>query len=184
MAFAVPFGWILKPEDIEMGLDAAVTKIKRISPNSIDPTIKNYHWLDFVNGMFEAYDRGHQTGILVDEKNNILEGPGFNIFSLNKNILITPKKGVLQGITRGAVIDIAKELHIPVKFGSISKEKLMSSSEFFATSTAGGIMPITKINGQLIGQGKPGEITRKLHKAYWKKHSDPSWSESIEDLLK
>ena len=72
IAFAVPFGWILKPEDIEMGLDAAVTKIKRIPPNSVDPTIKNYHWLDLVSGMFEAYDRGHQTGILVDEKNNII----------------------------------------------------------------------------------------------------------------
>jgi len=184
MAFAVPFGWILKPEDIEMGLDAAVTKIKRISPNSIDPTIKNYHWLDFVNGMFEAYDRGHQTGILVDEKNNILEGPGFNIFSLNKNVLITPKRVFLQGITRGAVIDIAKELHIPVKLESISKEKLMSSSEFFATSTAGGIMPITKIDGKKIGLGNFGETTRKLYKIYWERHFNPDWSLSVDEILK
>ena len=184
MAFAVPFGWILKPEDIEMGLDAAITKIKRISPNSIDPTIKNYHWLDFVSGMFEAYDRGHQTGILLDEKNNILEGPGFNIFSLNKNILITPKKGVLQGITRGAVIDIAKELDIPVKLESISIKKLMSSSEIFATSTAGGIMPITKIDGKKIGLGNFGETTRKLYKIYWEKHFSPDWSLSVDEILK
>ena len=184
IAFAVPFGWILKPEDIEVGLDAAVTKIKRIPPNSVDPTIKNYHWLDLVSGMFEAYDRGHQTGILVDEKNNILEGPGFNIFSLNKNVLMSPKKGVLQGITRGAVIDIAKELHIPVKLESISKEKLMSSSEIFATSTAGGIMPITKIDGKKIGLGNFGETTRKLYKIYWEKHFDLDWSLSVEEILK
>ena len=62
-------------------------------------------------------------------------------------------------------------------------EKLKKSNEVFATSTAGGIMPITKINGQPIVQGEPGEITRKLHKTYWEKHSDSSWSESIEDLL-
>lgn len=86
----MPFGWVLKPEDIEMGLDAAVTKIKRIPPSSVDSTIKNYHWLDLVSGMFEAYDRGDQTGILVDEKNNILEGSGFNIFSLNKNVFTNP----------------------------------------------------------------------------------------------
>ena len=80
--------------------------------------------------MFEVYDQGHQTRILVDEKNNILEGPGFNIFSLNKNVLMTPKKGVLQGITGGVVIDIAKELHIPVKLESVPIEKLVSSSKF------------------------------------------------------
>ena len=171
IAFAVPFGWILRPEDIEIGLDAAVTKIKRIPPSSVDPTIKNYHWLDLVSGMFEAYDRGHQTGILLDEKNNVLEGPGFNIFSLNKNILMTPKKGVLQGITRGAIIDI-------------SKEKLMSSSEIFATSTAGVIMPITKIDGKKIGLGNFGETTRKLYKIYWEKHFDLDWSLSVEEILK
>ena len=73
---------------------------------------------------------------------------------------------------------------MPFQLRPISLETLKSSNEVFATSTAGGIMPITKINGQLIGQGSPGEITRKLHKAYWGKHSDPSWSVSKEDLLK
>ena len=134
--------------------------------------------------MFETYDRRHQTGILVDEKNNILEGPGFNVFSLNKNVLITPKKGVLQGITRGAVIDIAKELHIPVKLESISIEKLMSSSEIFATSTASEIMPITKIDGKKIGLGNFGETTRKLYKIYWEKHFSLDWSLSVDEILK
>ena len=183
MAFAVNFGWILRPENIEVGLDVMVTNIKRIPPNSIDPKIKNYHWLDLIAGMFEAYDGGHQAGILTDEKNNILEGPGFNIFSLNDGVLNTPELGVLQGITRGAVIDVAKELGIPVNFGPISTEKLMSSSEVFATSTAGGIMPITKINGNKVGLGKFGGVTRKIYSAYWHKHSDPNWSMSVEEIL-
>ena len=63
-------------------------------------------------------------------------------------------------------------------------EKLKNAQELFATSTAGGIMPITKINGELISNGKIGTITRKLHKLYWEKHSDPLWSTSIEDILK
>ena len=58
IAFAVPLGWIPKSEDIEVGLDAAVTKIKRLPSNSVDPTIKNYHWLDLVSDIFEVYDRG------------------------------------------------------------------------------------------------------------------------------
>jgi branched-chain amino acid aminotransferase len=134
--------------------------------------------------MYEAYDYGHDTVILIDEENNISEGPGFNIFCVNETGLNSPNKGVLEGITRQTVLDLAKELNLPFQLSSISLEKLKSSNEVFATSTAGGIMPITKINGQLIGQGAPGEITRKLHKAYWDKHSDPSWSVSKEDLLK
>ena len=184
IAFAVPFGWILRPEEFEKGLDVLVSNRRRISPDSIDSRIKNYHWLDLVSGMYEAYDYGHDTVILTDQENNISEGPGFNIFCVDEVGLNSPNKGVLEGITRQTVLDLAKELNLPFQLSSISLEKLKSSNEVFATSTAGGIMPITKINGQLIGQGAPGEITRKLHKAYWGKHSDPSWSVSKEDLLK
>ena len=184
IAFAVPFGWILRPEEFEKGLDVLVSNRRRISPDSIDSRIKNYHWLDLVSGMYEAYDYGHDTVILIDEENNISEGPGFNIFCVDETGLNSPNKGVLEGITRQTVLDLAKELNLPFQLSSISLEKLKSSNEVFATSTAGGIMPITKINGQLIGQGAPGKITRKLHKAYWGKHNDPFWSVSKEDLLK
>ena len=183
IAFAVPFGWILKPEEFEKGLDVLVSNRRRISPNSIDARIKNYHWLDLVSGMFEAFDDGHDTVILTNEENNISEGPGFNIFCVDERGLSSPDKGVLEGITRQTVLDLAKELNLPFQLRPISLEKLKNANEVFATSTAGGIMPITKINGILIGQGSPGEITRKLHKTYWDKHSDPEWSVSKDDLL-
>ena len=184
IAFAVPFGWILKPEEFGKGLDVLVSNRRRISPNSVDSSIKNYHWLDLVSGMFEAYDNGHDTVILTDEENNITEGPGFNIFCVDETGLNSPNKGVLEGITRQTVLDLAKELNVPFQLRPISLETLKSSNEVFATSTAGGIMPITKINGLPIGRGTPGEITRKLHKTYWDKHSDPEWSVSKDDLLK
>jgi len=184
IAFAVPFGWILKPEEFEKGLDVLVSNRRRISPNSIDSRIKNYHWLDLVSGMFEAFDEGHDTVILTNEENNISEGPGFNIFCVDERGLNSPNKGVLEGITRQTVLDLAKELNLPFQLRPISLEKLKNSNEVFATSTAGGIMPITKINGLPIGRGAPGEITRKLHKTYWDKHSDPAWSVSKDDLLK
>ena len=183
IAFAVPFGWILKPDEFEKGLDVLVSNRRRISSNSIDSRIKNYHWIDLVSGMFEAFDDGHDTVILTNEENNISEGPGFNIFCVDERGLSSPDKSVLEGITRQTVLDLAKELNLPFQLRPISLEKLKNSNEVFATSTAGGIMPITKINGILIGQGSPGEITRKLHKAYWDKHSDPEWSVSKDDLL-
>jgi branched-chain amino acid aminotransferase len=164
-------------------LDLVISKVKRISPNSVDPRVKNYHWLDLVKGMYEAYDRGHYTAVLVDENNNVLEGPGFNIFSLNPNGLVTPDKGVLEGVTRQTAIDLAMELNIPITEKSISSVEFKNSKEAFATSTAGGIIPITKIDGKIIGNGKVGEITKKIKDLYWKKHEHPDWTEDVNELL-
>ena len=183
MAFAVPFGWILKQEDFEKGLNVLLTDIKRIPPSSVDPTIKNYHWMDLVTGMLDAYEKGNDTAVLVDENNNITEGPGFNLFCVNGSGIFTPDHGVLEGITRQSVFDLAKELHLPIMKKSISVEELYNAEELFATSTAGGIMPITKVSGKEIGKGGVGNLTRQLHKLYWQKHSDDSWSTSISDIL-
>ena len=183
MAFAVPFGWILKQEDFEKGLNVLLTDIKRIPPSSVDPTIKNYHWMDLVTGMLDAYEKGNDTAVLVDENNNITEGPGFNLFCINDSGIFTPDHGVLEGITRQSVFDLAKELHLPITKKSISVEELYNAEELFATSTAGGIMPITKVSGKEIGKGSVGNLTRQLHKLYWEKHSDDSWSTSITDIL-
>jgi len=183
IAFAIPFGWILKPENFNKGLDLAISSIKRISPESVDPRVKNYHWLDMVLGMYEAYDKGHYTTVLVDNNNNVLEGPGFNIFSVDDNGINTPPSGVLEGITRQTAIDLAKELKIPTKEISITSEQFKNSKEAFATSTAGGIIPITKIDGKVIGNGTMGTITSIIKDLYWEKHTDPDWSECVEDLL-
>ena len=183
MAFAVPFGWILKQEDFEKGLDVLLTDIKRIPPSSVDPTIKNYHWMDLVTGMLDAYEKGNDTAILVDENNNITEGPGFNLFCVNDTGIFTPDYGVLEGITRQSVFDLAKELNLPIVKKVITVEELQSANELFASSTAGGIMPITKVSGMQIGNGRVGDITRKLHKLYWEKHTDEKWSTSIADIL-
>ena len=183
MAFAVPFGWILKQEDFEKGLDVLLTDIKRIPPSSVDPTIKNYHWMDLVTGMLNAYEKGNDTAILVDENNNITEGPGFNLFCVDEKGVFTPDHGVLEGITRQTVFDLAKELNIPISKKPISIEQLKSAKELFATSTAGGVMPITKVSGNKINFGKVGNITRQIHKLYWEKHSAKDWSESVDSIL-
>ena len=184
MAFAVPFGWILEPQNFEKGLDVIISDRKRISSKSIDPKIKNYHWLDLVCGMYEAYDLNSDTVILTDDDDNLLEGPGFNIFCINENGMHTPMKGILEGITRKTVLELAKEIKLPTQRGLISKKMFTSSIEIFATSTAGGIMPITSVNGLFIGNGSPGQFTRKLYDEYWKKHYDSNWSEDLNDILR
>jgi branched-chain amino acid aminotransferase len=183
MAFAVPFGWILNPNNFEKGLDVIVSRIRRIPPGSIDSTIKNYHWLDLVSGMYEAYDSNSDSVILVDEKNNISEGPGFNIFCVDESGLNTPNKGVLEGVTRQTVLDLAEEIKLPVNLRSVSINMLNDSKEVFATSTAGGIMPITKINNKLVGDGTPGPVTRQIHKSYWELHINSKWTQSVIELI-
>ncbi|MEM8651969.1 MAG: aminotransferase class IV [Pseudomonadota bacterium] len=172
IAFAIPFGSVANPEQMRRGLNAAVTSLMRIPPQSVDPTVKNYHWLDLVNGLYEAYDRGADTAILTDVNSNISEGPGFNIFAVRDGRVSTPKLGVLLGITRQTVFDICKTLKIDCRTQDISRDDLLNADEVFITSTAGGVMPVTKVDNQPIGSGVPGEITGQVKDAYWAMHDD------------
>jgi len=178
-AFAVPFVWIAHPEKQNEGLHLIISQVHRIPESSVDPTIKNYHWLDLVAGLYEAYSRGGETAILSDREGNVVEGPGFNLFVVKKGRLATPGQGVLEGITRRAVIEMGQMLNIPVETRNVSAEEVRQADEVFITSTAGGIMPVTKVDSQLIGEGKRGPITLQLHKQYWSLHQDPRYASPV-----
>ena len=179
IAFAIPFGWILRPEQRERGLQVAISRIQRIPPQSVDPTVKNYHWLDLVAGLFEAYARGAENVILTDGAGNVSEGPGFNIFAVTEGRVVTPDRGVLEGITRGTAIELCQELGHPVEVAPLPVETLCGAGEAFVTSTAGGIMPLTLVDGEPIGDGAPGPVTRALIELYWAKHEDPAWTTPV-----
>ncbi len=174
-AFAIPFVWIFEPTSTSSGLHLIVSRQQRISPASIDPRIKNYHWLDMVTGLFEAYDRGGETAVLVDAKGNLVEGPGFNIFAVSGNKLVTPVKGTLEGITRHTTMEIASELNFDVELRVLSIDEAYKADELFITSTAGGIMPVSKIDDIVLNDGKPGDVTLALQKRYWKLHELSSY---------
>ena len=176
-AFAIPFVWIAKPGQ---GLDLIISRQQRIPPESVDPGIKNYHWLDLVMGQFEAYDRGGETAAVVDSRGNLKEGPGFNLFSVKDSVLTTPASGVLNGITRKTAIELALAQGYQVIQADLDPDSARSADEVFATSTAGGIMPITKIDGQPVGSGSTGPITQKLQAGYWALHDDPAYVSVID----
>lgn len=172
IAFAIPFGSVANSVQMEHGLHAAITPIVRIPLQSVDPTVKNYHWLDLVKGLYAAYDQGADTAILVDMGGNISEGPGFNIFCVADGKISTPKLGVLEGITRQAVFDICREAQIECNAEDVSPTELKRADEVFISSTAGGVMPVTKIDGAPIGSGSIGPITRRITESYWRMHED------------
>ncbi len=179
IAFALPFGWIATPEQRERGLHLVVSDVRRIPPESVDPTVKNYHWLDLVQGLFDAYERGGETVVLLDQSGNITEGPGFNVFTVAEGRVRTPGRGVLEGITRRTVLELCAELALPAHAAALPADSLRAADEVFITSTAGGVMPVTRIDGRPVGDGRPGPVFRRLHDLYWEKHRDPAWTTPV-----
>ena len=178
-AFVVPFVWIAGPEKQERGLHATISGVRRIPPGSVDPTAKNYHWLDLTMGLYEAYERGGETAILVDRDGNVVEGPGFNVFVVKGGGILTPDSGVLEGITRRTVVELASDLGIPLERRAVPADEMHRAEEAFATSTAGGIMPVTKVDGKALGDGKPGPVTLQLRGAYWDLHRDRRYATPV-----
>jgi branched-chain amino acid aminotransferase len=179
ICFAIPFGWIADEAQRQRGLSIAISSVVRIPPSSVDPTVKNYHWLDLVRALYEAYDRGAENVVLVDQKGEITEGPGFNIFAVADGTVVTPRGGVLLGITRQSVLDICSELGIAARTGALMAVDLPCADEVFITSTAGGVMPVTRIDDRAVGSGRVGPITARIHDRYWAHHDDPDWSTPV-----
>lgn len=180
IAFAIPFGWVADEDQRRRGLHLAIGTVTRIPPQSVDPTIKNYHSLDLVSGMFEAYERGADNVVLVNTEGDIAEGPGYNVFAVKDGALTTPDSGVLQGITRQTALELAAELAVPAAEAPLSADALRGADEVFITSTAGGIIAVTRIDDAPVGDGQPGPLTRRLTELYWEKHSDPAWTTPVE----
>ncbi len=180
IAYAIPFVWLASPEQRKRGLHAIISSYFRIPNGSVDPRIKNYHHLDSVRSMWEAYDRGADTAFLLDYDGNITEGPGFNIFAVIDGTIVTPEAGVLEGITRQTTMQIAAELALPVEVRKISADELRGADEVFITSTGGGVMPVTRVDDRILGNDAPGAVTARLRDVYWAKHSD-GWESTLVD---
>ncbi len=172
IAYAVPWIDVIKPDVQERGAHLLVAQVPRISQNSLDPTLKNYMWRDFTRGMFEAKDKGFDTAILLDAEGYLTEGAGFNVFIVKGDEVITPDRGALRGITRLAVLDLCPELGLVPKVAPITFDELLDADEVFTTTTAGGVMPASRVNDRIYGNDRPGPISAKLKALYWQKHKE------------
>jgi branched-chain amino acid aminotransferase len=106
--------------------------------------------------------QGAATTILLDRDDNVTEGPGFNVFILRDGLLLTPNKGVLQGITRKCALEIAAELGLRAQETTVTLDALLHADEVFGTSTAGGVVPFGQIDDRPVGDGSPGPVTRRI----------------------
>jgi branched-chain amino acid aminotransferase len=153
--------------------------VTRIPPDSVDPLVKNYHWLDMEVAQLDAYDHGAQLVVLRDLSGAITEGPGFNVFAHVDGRWLTPASGTLAGVTRRSVIELASDAGEPVQEGRLTAGDLRRAAEVLITSTAGGIMPVTIIDGHPVGTGTPGPRTARLRDRYWARHQDARFSTPV-----
>jgi len=173
-AYVTPYSYIMDDEHRTRGANLYVSeRFVRISPKSVDPTAKNFHWMDLKLSIFEALRGGHDWSVLTDGDGNLTEAPGCNVFVIKNGVLKTPATGCLEGITRKTVFDLAKESGIRVDVTTVKVQELIDADEAFLSSTAGGIMPAARVNDRpLGGRNGPGEITTALHNLYWEKRWD------------
>jgi branched-chain amino acid aminotransferase len=171
-AFALPWIWVMAPEMQARGAHLLIARTPRIPPDSVDPTIKNYHWGDLTRALFEAQDAGMDNAVLLDRDGCVTEGPGFNVFAVLGGTVVAPDRGALEGITRRSVLELCAELGIPARVGRLTADELCNAEEAFCATTAGGVMPVSRIAGRILSNDRPGPTSTRLRDRYWQKHAE------------
>lgn len=167
-AWCVPYVHVIKPEVIAAGASVWIAKtVHRIPADSVNPRAKNYHWGDFTAGLFEAKDAGCETVLLLDHQGHVTEGPGFNAFALTGGRLVTPDLGVLGGITRQTVLDMAREIGLETEERALPLDEFLEADEVFLSSSGGGVLPISRVDDRVFGNGAPGPVASRLRDLYF-----------------
>lgn len=161
----------LYPEEFyKSGLEVIVTKTKRNIKEALNPEVKSLNYLNNILARIEVNRRGCQEGIMTNIEGYVAEATADNIFIVKDKEVITPptEMGALRGITRGAVLKIAESLGIRTNEKPFTVKELYQADECFLTGTAAEVIPVVKVDGKDIGNGKPGEITLNLREEFKK----------------
>jgi branched-chain amino acid aminotransferase len=150
------------------GVRASLVPVLRNHPRSVSPLIKSNNLLNNALAAQEAYRRGAFEGIMRNYRNEISEGSISNVFVVKNGVVTTPPldAGLLAGITRAFVIEIAPSAGIEIREAPLLDEDLLTADESFLTSSTQEIVPVVQVDAQPIGTGLPGPITRALHAEY------------------
>jgi len=147
----------------EVGLTAITVTVRRNSPAALPPNIKSLNYLNNILAKIEANVKGGNEAVFLDDAGNVSEGSGDNIFVIKDGKILTPHTlNNLRGITRKAVIEVALARGYSVEGVDLGIFDLYTADEIFVTGTAAELAPVTKIDGRVIGGGKPGPITKDL----------------------
>ncbi len=155
----------LYPENLyENGLKIISVPTRRINASALPPAIKSLNYLNNILAKIEAKKVGFQEALMLNDKGEIAECTGDNVFVLSKGVLFTPPldAGSLRGITRGAVMDIASELGIPCREQALTRYDLWTAEECFLTGTAAEVIPCVEVDHREVGNGQTGVMTQRF----------------------
>jgi branched-chain amino acid aminotransferase len=152
------------PELYENGLEIITAATIRNHPNATNPRIKSLNYLNNILAKIEGIRAGCVEALMLNHKGEVSECTGDNIFIVKRGILKTPPPdaGILEGITRNAVMDLARAGNILVQECSLTRHDVYAADECFLTGTAAEVIPVVKCDGRPIGSGKVGPVTRQL----------------------
>jgi len=167
---------LYEEETLSRGLTAIISSVRRDRVDATTHEVKSMNYLNNILAKLEANAVGADEAIMLDDRGFVSEGTADNIFIVKDGVIYTPPRtcGILMGITRARVMKLAGELGYKVVEKEITPAELLTADEVFLTGTAAGIVPVTKIAGRVIGDGKPGPITRKLMERFKQLLRDPS----------
>ena len=155
----------LYPRELyENGLTVITASTLRNHPNALDPRIKSLNYLNSILAKIEGLNAGVEEAIMLNIQGYVAECTGDNIFIVKNGALITPppSAGVLEGITRRTVMDLAAARGIPVREDNFTRYDLFTADECFLTGTAAELIPVIRIDGRYVADGKPGRMTLQL----------------------
>jgi len=146
------------------GLDLVTASTVRTNPSMVSPQIKSLNYLNNILAKIEGHQAGCVEVLMLNTKGEVAECSGDNIFIISKGKLHTPpsEAGILEGITRQTVLEIAVEMGIPTKEVPMTRYDIFAADECFLTGSAAELIPVVKLDGRPIGDGKPGIVTKKL----------------------
>ena len=170
-----------KPFLKKEGVEAIIASVRRVPNWALDPKIKTLNYLNNVLAKIEAINAGVDEAIMLNEHGYVTEASTENIFIVKNKKLITPplEAGILRGITRETVMELAKELGYECEERNLTSHDLYNADEVFVTGTAAEIVPITRIDGRVIGDGKPGPITKELMRKFEEIRTDPRYGTKV-----
>lgn len=164
--FARPVQTEVTPEKQNTGARIKVNSIRRIMHPSMEPQIKTLNYINIVMGKLEAWECGFDEAVMLDDNGFVCECPGFNIMAISGDKFFTPSRGILVGITRCSVMDMARKEGLKVEEGFYSVFDFTSADEVMITNTVAGVSPVVNIDGWVVGSGKPGPYTKKFRDIY------------------
>lgn len=150
------------------GLAIVTVPTRRTNPAALNPGVKSLNYLNNIMAKMEAAQWGALEAIMLNDQGYVAECTGDNLFIVHRGKLFTPDaaNGALRGITRQAVMDLAKSLDLEMRECNLTRYEIWNADECFLTGTAAELIPVVKLDGRIVGDGKPGPITRRLHEAF------------------